>query len=152
MVSTAMFYNYKKKIISSILAGGLISLVVGSLSDIIFPYLGVSLLGVSISFHLPEIEIPLLMYPVVLLGSIVGIIFKKTKFPHFVHVFISVFASLFYIFAYSSNWNLSNLFFIILITIFSVVVPCCLGDIVFPLIIKDNLTRIKSKLKKLKNK
>jgi hypothetical protein len=139
LVSTAMFYNYKKKILPSILVGITTSLVIGSLSDIIFPYIGAILFQIPISFHLPELEIPLIILASVLAGASLGIIIKKTKFSHFLHVFISVFASLFYIFAYSSNWNILNLFFIIIITSISVVVPCCLGDIVFPLLIKEKI-------------
>lgn len=139
LVSTAIIYNYKKKILFSIIAGGLISLIIGSLSDVIFPYLGALIFKIPISFNLPEIKIPFIIFPVIIFGAIIGIISKKTKFPHFIHVFISVFASLFYMFAYSSNWNLINLILIVIITTISVVIPCCLGDIVLPIIINNKI-------------
>lgn len=148
-VSTAMLYSYNKKIIPAVLGGILVSLIIGSLSDIIFPYIGASLFQIPITFHLPELEIPIIIAVSVILGAGAGIILKKTKFPHFLHVFVSVFASLFYIFAYSSNWNFLNLLFIIIITSISVVIPCCLSDIVMPLLIKEKLihTKIKNKIK-----
>lgn len=145
LVSTAMLYRYNKKIIPSAFIGILVSLIIGSLSDVVFPYLGALLFQIPITFHLPELEIPIIIALSVILGAGAGIIFKKTKFPHFLHVFVSVFASLFYIFAYSSNWNFLNLIFIIIITSISVVIPCCLGDIVMPLLIKEKLYPKKNK-------
>lgn len=137
MVSTALFYKYKKNIFLSMLTGVLVSVIIGSLSDIIFPYLGISLFGIPISFHLPAIENPLMIFGALIVGSTIGIITKKTKFPHFLHVFISVFASLLYIFAYSTDFSLLALFLILIITIISVVLPCCLGDIILPVLFKE---------------
>jgi len=143
IVSTALFNKYKKNIFLSIIVGVFISVIIGSISDVFFPYLGSSLIGIPISFHLPALENPLLIFGVSIFGSVVGIVTKKTKFPHFLHVFISVFASLLYIFAYSTNFNLLTLFFIMIITTISVVVPCCLGDIIFPVLFKEKLRKIK---------
>jgi hypothetical protein len=143
-VSSAIFYNHRKKIIPSILVGTFIAIVIGSISDVLFPYLGSLLFGVPISFHLPVLEKPIIILVVGLIGAGLGVIIKKTKLPHFFHVFISVFASLFYIFAYSRAFSFLNLIFILIITSISVVVPCCLGDIVFPMLIKERL-RIKKK-------
>jgi hypothetical protein len=136
IVSSAMFYNYKKKVLLSILVGMLISVAIGSVSDVFFPYLGTSLFGIPASFHLPALEMPIIIWGIGLIGSVLGVVIKKTKFPHFFHVFISVFASLFYIFAYSTDFSLLNLLLILIITSISVVVPCCMGDIVLPLLFK----------------
>lgn len=146
LVSSAMFYNYKKKIIPSLLIGIFISIVVGSLSDVFLPYIGSLLFQVPISFHLPALEKPLLILGAGLIGAAAGVAIRKTKVPHFLHVFISVFASLFYIFSYSSAFSFLNLLFILLITSISVVIPCCLGDIVLPLLLRKGL-RIKKKKK-----
>jgi hypothetical protein len=137
IVSTALFYKYKKNILLSILVGVFISVIIGSISDVFLPYVGSSIFGIPISFHLPAIENPLLIFGASIFGSILGIATKKTKFPHFLHVFISVFASLLYMFAYSTNFSLLNLFFILIITTISVVVPCCLGDIILPVLLKE---------------
>ena len=143
IVSTALFYKYKKNIFLSIMVGMFISMIIGSISDVFFPYLGSLLFKIPISFHLPALESPALIIGATFLGALIGIFFKKTKFPHFFHVFISVFASLFYIFAYSTAFSLLNLFFIVIITTISVVVPCCLGDIILPLLFKDKLEKKK---------
>jgi hypothetical protein len=147
VVSAAIFYKYKNKMVFSIIIGAGISILIGSLSDIILPYIGVSLFNIPISFNLPAIENPLLILGIAILGSAVGIVIKKTKFPHFVHVLISVFASLLYIFAYSTNFSLIMIVLIFIITSISVVIPCCLSDIVFPLILEKEITKKNKKSK-----
>lgn len=134
IVSAAIFYKYRKNIFLSLITGIGISILVGSISDVIFPYFGSLLFNIPISFHLPIIEKPAIMLAIALLGSSIGIIAKRTKLPHFLHVFISVFASLLYIFAYSTNFSIWTIFLIFIITILSVVIPCCLSDIVFPIL------------------
>lgn len=139
LVSSAIFYNHTKKIFPAIITGALISLFIGSLSDSIFPYLGSQLFQIPISFHLPALENPTLILGASLIGATIGIAIRKTRFPHFLHVFISVFASLLYIFAYSTNFSILNIFLIFIITSVSVVIPCCLSDIVFPMIFQNRL-------------
>lgn len=136
IVSAAIFYNYKKKIVPSFIFGILIAVVIGSVSDIIFPYIGGLLLHLPISFHLPAIESPLLIFGISILGTSSGIIIRKTKFPHFIHVLLSLFASLLYIFAYSTDFSIVSLFFIFLITSISVIIPCCTSDIIFPIMLQ----------------
>lgn len=143
IVSAAIFYNHSKKILPAIFVSIFVSLLVGSTSDSIFPYLGSSLFNIPISFHLPALENPILILGTSLIGAIIGTTFRKTKFPHFLHVFISVFASLLYIFAYSTNFTAINLFFIFVITSISVVIPCCLSDIVFPMLLQKNIRKKK---------
>ena len=142
IVSSAIFYNHTKKIFPAIIVSILVSLFIGTLSDSILPYLGSLLFEIPISFHLPALESPILIFGASLVGASFGIAIRKTKFPHFLHVFISVFASLLYIFAYSTNCSMLTLFLIFIITSISVIVPCCLSDIVFPIIFQR---RLKSK-------
>jgi hypothetical protein len=139
IVSAAIFYNHKKNVALAIISSVLISLVIGSVSDIIFPYLGSLLFNLPISFHLPVFEEPILILGVSIFGATIGVATKKTKYPHFLHVFISVFASLLYIFAYSTEFSTIKIFFIFIITTISVIIPCCLSDIVFPLILQKNI-------------
>jgi hypothetical protein len=139
MVSTAIFYKKGNKILFSIIMGGLISFCIGTISDVIFPYLSMNILGIKTSLHLPIIEKPFIIVLSILLGAYFSIILKITKIPHFIHVFISVFASLFYILSYVTEWRIFDLFLILIVVIFSVVIPCCLGDIVFPTLIKRKI-------------
>lgn len=132
IVTSAMFYKYKKQPINAILIGIFASIIVGSLSDIVFPYIGAISLGIPSTLHLPIFEMPLVIIFVALAGSLIGIKIQTTKMPHFLHVFVSAFASLFYLLAFSSAFNI--LFFIesFFIVLISVVIPCCVSDIVFP--------------------
>ena len=139
MVTGGLFYKYTKKFINSLVIGISGALIIGSLSDVIFPYLGGVLLNLDIHFHLPLIEEPFSTLGFALIGSFLGIGFKMTKFPHFTHVFLSVFASLFYILVFTSSFVLSYFIGAFFIVFLAVIIPCCLSDIVFPLIfIKKN--------------
>jgi hypothetical protein len=146
MVSTAIFYKRGNKILFSIIMGGLISFFIGTISDVIFPYLSMNFLGIKTSLHLPMIEKPFIIGLSIFLGAYLSIIFRITKIPHFIHVFISVFASLFYILSYVSEWRIFDLFLILMVIVLSVVIPCCLSDIVFPTLIKSkNKEELKNK-------
>jgi predicted membrane protein len=132
IVTTAIFYKYKKNYPQAILVGILGAIIMGSLSDIIFPWLGGNILGLSTEFHLPLIEETSVILVSALIGSLLGLATKFTRMPHFFHVFLSVFASLFYLLAFSNSFN--TLYFIgaFFITFIAVIIPCCISDIIFP--------------------
>ena len=139
IVSAAIFYKYKNNLAQALLIGIAGAIIIGSLSDIILPYLGGTLFQLKTSFHLFLIEKPILTLLVVATGGIIGIITKFTKFPHFFHVFLSVFASLFYLLAFSTSLNFIYFMAIFPIVFIAVLIPCCVSDIVFPLLfIKKN--------------
>lgn len=132
IVTAGIFYKYKSKLVSALLIGIAGSIILGSLSDIILPWFGGSLLGLGTSFHLLLIEKPALILLSALIGSSIGISTKITKMPHFIHVFLSVFASLFYLLAFSSNFNLVYFIVSFFIVFIAVIIPCCISDILFP--------------------
>lgn len=132
IVTSAIFYKYKKNIFQSILIGITGSILIGTLSDVIFPYLGGILFMINIEFHFPIFEQPILILSSALIGSFIGISTKLTKMPHLLHVFLSVFASLFYLLAFSQNFNFLYFIFSFILTFISVIIPCCISDIVFP--------------------
>jgi len=130
MVTAAIFYKYKKRKISAFLIGISGAIIIGSLSDVFFPYLSWLALKNEVHFHLPLIEETLLVLSCAGLGSFLGITLQKTKQPHFIHVFLSVFASLFYLLVFGSG--LIYFTATILVVFLAVIIPCCLSDIVFP--------------------
>jgi len=132
IVTAGIFYKYKPKLISALLVGVAGSIILGSLSDIILPWLGGSLLGLGTSFHLLLIEKPVLILLSALIGSSIGISTKITKMPHFIHVFLSVFASLFYLLAFSQIFNAFYFIGAFLIVLIAVIIPCCMSDMLFP--------------------
>ena len=132
IVTAGIFYRYKKSFIQAMIVGLLGSIIIGSISDVLFPYLGAIIFQLKPEFHLPLFEKPILILSSVILGSLIGITTRVTKLPHLLHVFISVFASLFYLLAFSSvfTWVFFLLSFVIVFI--SVIIPCCVSDIVFP--------------------
>ena len=132
MVTSAIFYKYRPRILFALLVGISGAIFIGTLSDIVFPYLGWILLNLEIEFHLPLLEETLYVLLFALFGALAGTITKITKPPHLLHVFLSVFASLFYLLAFALDFT--PLYFIIafFIVFVAVIIPCCLSDIVFP--------------------
>ena len=132
MVTAAIFYKYKSRVLQALLVGILGAVTIGSLSDVIFPYFGWVLLNLKIHFHLPLFEKPILVLFLAFVGSLLGILAKITKYPHFIHVFLSVFASLFYLLAFSLVFSPGYFIAAFFIVFIAVIIPCCLSDIVFP--------------------
>jgi hypothetical protein len=145
MVTTAMYARYSKgKLWAAILIGYVGSVGICTLSDAVIPYLEGSSLNIAIGFHLPFIEtekMPFLgiaewqvINSAVIIGIALGYWKRITKFPHSGHVLLSTWASLFYFTAFGvANWlPLLPLIFIYLFL--AVWIPCCLSDIVFPLL------------------
>jgi len=131
-VTAGIYYKYKKNVILSLIIGVFGAIIIGSLSDIIFPWMGGVFLGLHMHFHLPLIELPIIVFGAALAGSVIGIKTIATKMPHFVHVFLSVFASLFYLLTFSVSFELSYFTGAFLIVFISVIIPCCISDILFP--------------------
>ena len=145
LATTAMYKKYGTgKIWIAILIGYTGSIGIATLSDAIIPYLGGALLGAEMEFEVPFIEtslmpvigIPtwLLVNPAAIVGIIIGCWRPTTKSPHLGHVLLSTWASLFYFTAFGvANW-VPLLPAIFLVLFLGVWIPCCLSDIVFPLL------------------
>lgn len=132
LVTSSIFYKYKKNFIQALFIGVLGAIIIGSISDVIFPYLGGLLFNLNIEFHLPIIEMTTLILFTAVIGSILGISLKITRFPHFIHVFLSVFASLFYLLVFTQAFEIIYFIGAFFVVFISVIIPCCLSDIIFP--------------------
>ena len=134
LVTTAMYMRYRKgKIWAAILIGWTGSIGIATISDAMIPYLGGTLLQAQMEFHVPFIE-EWWINLVALAGVGIGYWRQTTRIPHFGHVLLSTWASLFYLTAFGiADWI--PLFpFIFLILFLAVWIPCCLSDIVYPLL------------------
>ena len=145
LVTTAMYRRYGSgKIWAAILIGYIGSIGIATLSDAAIPYLGGTLLGIKMEFHIPFIEtekMPVigiekwqLVNSAALAGIILGYLRPTTKIPHLGHVFLSTWASMFYFTAFGTAWSIPLLPFIFLFLFLAVWIPCCTSDIVFPLL------------------
>jgi len=132
IATAGVFYKYKKNISQVLFVGIIGSIVIGSISDVIFPYIGGLILNIKTQFHLPIIENTITILSSALIGSVIGVSTKFTRMPHFLHVFLSVFASLFYLLAFSATFVPLSFILVFIIVFIAVIVPCCMSDIVFP--------------------
>lgn len=145
LVTTAMYRRYSHgHLWAAVLIGFAGSIGIATLSDAVIPYLGGALLNIDIGFHLPFIEteaFPYLGIPkwivinsAAAIGIAIGYWKQVTKIPHFGHVLLSTWASLFYFTAFgTASWGpLLPLIFVFLFL--AVWLPCCLSDIAFPLL------------------
>ena len=138
IVTTAM-YKLKRtefKLFWGIIIGYTGSIAIATLSDSLIPYLGELLLNLpNRGIHIGLIEEPLIINGAAFLGILIALLVPKTKFPHSGHVLLSTWASLFHILmAIGQTVSLIIVFPIFLFLFLAVWIPCCMSDIVFPLL------------------
>ena len=137
LVTAAMYWRYKRRLVAAVVIGYVGSVAIGTISDILLPHLGGWLVGAKMGrIHLGFIEEWWLVNPLALAGVAIGILWPKTKVTHFGHVLLSTWASLFYLVAHShvDSW-LPRLPFVFIVLFVAVWLPCCLSDIMFPLFV-----------------
>lgn len=139
LVTAAMYRKHQGQLFSSLVIGYVGSIGIATISDILFPYLGAILLGVSMELHFAFIEKWWLVNTLAILGSGIGVWWQRTQYPHSGHVLLSTWASLFYLTAFSAIDWVPLFPVVFLILFFAVWIPCCLSDIIFPLLfVKDS--------------
>lgn len=146
LTTTAMYRRYRRgsKFWIALLIGYSGSIGIATISDVIIPYLGGSLLHIPMEFHMPFIEtqempfIGVEKWKIVNSAAIIGVVIgywkPTTRFPHAGHVLLSTWASLFSFAAFGvANW-IPLLPFIFLFLFLAVLIPCCVSDIAYPLL------------------
>jgi len=149
IVTAAMFQLHTKrpKFIVVLLIGFFGSIGIATLSDSIIPYLGELLLGMHVHLHSHEhtgfaeqahigfIEGWYIVIPAAVVGVLIAYFRPKTKFPHAGHVLLSTWASSFHMLmamgGQLSAWRLMGSFGFLFLAVW---LPCCISDIVFPLL------------------
>jgi hypothetical protein len=145
LVTTAMYMKYRKgKLWAAILIGYAGSIGIATLSDAVIPYLGGALLNIDIGFHAPFLETEAMPYfgvakwvvinSAAVIGIAIGYWKHTTKIPHSGHVLLSTWASLFYFTSFGTASWMPLLPLIFIFLFLAVWLPCCLSDIVFPLL------------------
>jgi len=123
-----------------LIIGYLGSVGIATISDSVIPYLGEIVLDMpNRHIHLGFIEKWWLVNPLAILGVLIAYFRPSTKFPHAGHVLLSTWASLFHILMALGGeiaWYLYAVIFVFLFI--SVWMPCCISDIVFPLLFVKN--------------
>jgi hypothetical protein len=145
LVTTALYRKQKgSRRWLIVIVGYTGSIGIATLSDAIIPYIGGTTMSVSMSFHIPFIEtdiMPFIGIPkwivvnaAAFIGIAVGYFKPNTKLPHMGHVLLSTWASLFGVTAFGvADW-IPLLPFVFIYLFLAVWLPCCVSDIVYPLL------------------
>lgn len=134
IATSAIYWKNKKSIWRAILIGMSGAIIVGTLSDALFPFLAGNLFSLHTHLHLPILEEPVLILGIAFLGSVLGMYSYLFRVSHLLHVFLSIFASLFYLLAFSIKLDAVGILLISGLVFLVVYIPCCISDIVFPLL------------------
>ena len=120
------------------------SIGIATISDSLIPYLGETLLRLpNRDIHIGFIEKWWLINPLALIGIAIAYFRPMTKLPHGGHVLLSTWASLFHIIMALGgkfDWFLYvPIFFFLFLAVW---IPCCISDIIFPLLfVKESENR-----------
>lgn len=141
--TSAFYHRYERGTCSFWKHMGLLLLIgyvgsvgIATLSDSIMPFIGETLLKLPHRHvHVGFVEEWYVVNPMAFAGILAALWKPMTKMPHTAHVLVSTWASLFHMLMAAGN----TLTFFIATSIFvflviSVWIPCCVSDIVFPLL------------------
>lgn len=138
--TTGMFWRYDRNPLKAVVIGMIGAIGVCGISDIVFPHLSLVIMGKQTPWHICVMDHPAMVLPFAVVGVMVGLgaaagVARSTLFSHALHVLASTAASIFYLIAPLDplSWidDLGRTFIFIIL---AVMVPCCLSDIVFPLL------------------
>lgn len=147
IVIASMFQLHagRQRLITVILIGFLGSIIIGTLSDSIIPYVGEVVLGMPIhahehgnfaeEAHIGFIEGWYIVIPAAITGIVIALVRPRTKFPHAGHVLLSTWASSFHmLMAMGGRVTVLEMVGSFGFLFLAVLLPCCFSDIVFPLL------------------
>ena len=138
------FLRFSKSTIKALIVGFASPMIFCSLSDAVLPYIGGTMLGVDMHFHLCFFSELHNVLPFLLVGILNGFIMGKyhsgsqsvySVFSHVIHIVISSLASIFYLVSHGlTDWH-SQIGYVFLFLVVAVVVPCTLSDVVIPMVL-----------------
>ncbi|MHC4221007.1 MAG: hypothetical protein ACYST9_01185 [Planctomycetota bacterium] len=159
MVTASMLkiHYVKRNLLRIIIIGYLGSVGIATASDIVIPHIGSCLLGLDVPSHaqthhrhdlehndnehcekkiyLGFIEEWYIVNPAAFLGIAIAMFLPRTKFPHAGHVLVSTWASASYLMmSVESQMSIAGAIIIFVTLFIAVWLPCCISDIVFPLL------------------
>ncbi|MBN2139229.1 MAG: hypothetical protein JW720_15615 [Sedimentisphaerales bacterium] len=162
MVTGAMFklHSAKRSFIMIVFIAIIGSVGISTLSDSVIPYIGESLLGMEVSVHghghngedtdsheahgesgfvekahIGFIEGWYIVFPAAVFGALVAYFRPRTRIPHAGHVLLSTWASSFHmLMAFGGNIPPAKLAGSFGFLFLAVWLPCCISDIVLPLL------------------
>lgn len=136
------FRRFSKKYFKALIVGIVSPTFFCILSDAVLPYVGGTILGVPMHFHMCFFSEPQRVIPFLVVGILNGFVMSMhheskqggySLSSHAAHITISSLASTFYLISHGfTNWyaSIGNVFILLII---AVVVPCTLADVVVPM-------------------
>lgn len=162
MVTAAMFklHSVKRNFILIVIVAIAGSIGISTLSDSVIPYIGELLLGMEVDVHghghehtethenegdaesgfaedahIGFIEGWYIVFPAAIIGALIAYFRPRTKFPHAGHVLLSTWASSFHmLMAFGGDIPPVKLAGSFVFLFLAVWLPCCIGDIILPLL------------------
>lgn len=138
IVTASLFRLHERTrgFLTVLLVGYFGSVGIATLSDSIIPFCGERILGVAVpEAHIGFIEKWYIVNPAAFLGVCIAYFMPRTKLPHAGHVLISTWASSMHVMMNLQQGltavTLAGFFIVLFI---AVLVPCCVSDIVFPML------------------
>lgn len=113
------------------------------LSDAILPYIGGTMLGVHMHWHICFITELHNVLPFLFIGIITGLALSYhgadqqglySIFSHFFHILISSIASTFYLVSHGFTDWADSIGYVFIFLVFAVVVPCTCSDVIVPML------------------
>ena len=147
LVTTTLYLKYSKKNLwLAIIIGYTGAIGIATISDSIIPYLGELLLDLPYAEpHIGFIEEPIITNIPAFIGIFLAYWKGFTKFPHFGHVIISTWASLFHIImALGVTVSKIQILGIFIFLFLAVWLPCCTSDIIYPLLFIERTKKNKN--------
>ncbi len=128
--------RHRFRVSLAVLIGWVGSIGIATISDSLIPYVGEWLLDLpNRGVHIGFIEEPWFTNGAAFAGIAIAFLRPIPKFPHFGHVLISTWASLFHIImALGQPVGWIIILAVLLFLFLAVWIPCCTSDIVFPLL------------------
>ncbi len=136
------YFRFSKKIMHGFIVGAVSSIVFCFLSDIFFPYIAGTLLGVHMHLHVCFYSELHNVLPFLIIGLLNGWILSKHEkrmqsyysvWSHFAHILVSSIAALLYMMSHGLvEWH-SSMGIVFLLLVGAIVIPCTLSDVVVPL-------------------
>ncbi|MDR3646187.1 MAG: hypothetical protein P4L22_01450 [Candidatus Babeliales bacterium] len=136
------FFRFSNNVLKGVIVGFFSASTFCILSDIVIPYIGGVILGVPMTLHVCFTSELKNVLPFLLVGLFTGVVMRShsaqdksyfSLWSHFTHIFVSSLASSFYMVSHGfHNWE-SQIGYVFLVLILSVVIPCTLSDVVVPL-------------------
>lgn len=137
-----VFRKYSSSKLMALLVGIAVPAVFCTLSDSLLPFVGGSYLGLHMHFHWCFLDHFFTVLPFLIVGVLNGFVVSShtssrqlyySGGSHFLHIFLSSLASIFYLVSYGfSAWG-KHMGFVFLFLIIAVLIPCTLADIVVPM-------------------